>query len=260
MARMVRRRFGIPAAFALICTLSSPIVQAGSDDPKEPAQAPVGILVYSKDGSDSLQGFCRDEGRYTVCDVTEVRIIPPNIKRADDDERNMLQEFKKDPEKAKKEFIDVAADLKKTTEKVRSDPSISPKVRRNFDEMLAAAEAHDVERWAHAAVESDRHTCHLWTSNYQLKFHRVGPRKWVTDAEPEGLCRIVNVWEMTADDEHAGLLTLVQHTVAVGNPGGGVMGLCPKSVKEAEDPTPLSWSGKKQFEPQPPCDFISPTL
>jgi len=91
---------------------------------------------------------------------------------------------------AAKEWTKVLADLQDTIPKARSDPSISPKVRRNFEEMLAAAEAHDVERWAHAAVEPDRHTCHLWTSNYQLKFHRVGPRKWVTDAEPEGLCQI----------------------------------------------------------------------
>ncbi len=258
---MARRRFGIPLAVALTSILSVPIARAGSDGSKGPAQSPDGILVYSKDGSDSLQGFCHDEGRYTICDVTEVRIIAPDIKRVDENERKTLEEFKKeDTEKAKKEFLDVTADLKKNIEKVRSDPTISPKVRRNFEEMLAAAEAQDVERWAHASFESDRHTCHVWTSNYQLKFHRVGPRKWVTDAEPEGLCGIVNVWEMTADDEDAGLLTLVQHTVAVGNPGGGFKGLCPRSVKEAEDPTPLSWSGKKQFEPQPSCDFISPTL
>src|SRR6266566_3701940 len=193
MARMVRGRFGIPAAFALTSILSSsPMAQAGSGDPKEPAQSPLGVLVSTKDGSDSLQGFCHDEGRHTVCDVTEVRIIPPDLKRVDEDERKMLEEFKKDPEQAKKEFLNVAADLEKTVAKVRSDPTISPKVRHNFEEMLAAAQAHDVERWAHAAVESDRHTCHLWTSNYQLKFHRVGPRKWVTDAEPEGICRIVN--------------------------------------------------------------------
>jgi len=54
--------------------------------------------------------------------------------------------------------------LKKTTAKVRSDPTISPKVRRNFEEMLAAAEAQDAKRWARAAVESDRRTCHIWTS------------------------------------------------------------------------------------------------
>jgi len=257
---MVRGRFGILAAFALTI-LSSPIVDAGSDNPKEPARSPVGILVSSKDGSDSLQGFCSEEGQYTVCDVTEVRIIPPDLKRIDENERKALQELKNEPaDEAAKEWTNVLAGLKKTAEQVRSDPSISPKMRRYFEDMLAAAEAHDVERWVHASTEADRHTCHLWTSNYQLKFHRLGPRKWVTDAEPEGICRIVNVWEMTADDEKAGLLTLVQHTVAVGNPGGGVMGLCPKSAKQAGDSTPLSWKGKTQFEPQPPCDFISPTM
>jgi hypothetical protein len=88
MVGMARSRVGVPLAFALLSVLSSPVARAGSEDPKGPAQSPVGILVYSKDGSDSLQGFCRDEGRNTICDVTEVRIIPPDVKRADENERH----------------------------------------------------------------------------------------------------------------------------------------------------------------------------
>jgi hypothetical protein len=42
---------------------------------------------------------------------------------------------------AAKEWTKVLADLKDTIAKARSDPSISPKVRRNFEEMLAAAGA-----------------------------------------------------------------------------------------------------------------------
>src|SRR5438067_8709186 len=151
MARMARRRFGISVALALTYVLSVPVAQGrivwdkGSEptatmtpaeqpDSKEakekaPAKSPAGILVRSKDGSDSLQGLCHDEGRYTICDVTEVRIIPPDIKRVDDDERNMLQEFKKDPEKAKKDLAGVLTGMKETTAKVRSDPTIGPKLR-----------------------------------------------------------------------------------------------------------------------------------
>ena len=120
MARMVRGRFGIPAAFALTSILSSPMAQAGSGDPKEPAQSPLGVLVSTKDGSDSLLGFCHDEGRYTICDVTEVRIIPPDLKRVDEDERKMLEEFKKDPEQARKEFLKVAAEFKKISQSPRA--------------------------------------------------------------------------------------------------------------------------------------------
>jgi hypothetical protein len=252
---MVRRRFGIPMAFALISILSLPSAEVRGEDPKDPAPSPMGISVRSKDGSDSLKGFCHEEGQHSVCDVTEVRIHPPDLKHLDEEVRNTLQEFKEGPE-AKKHLRDIAGNLKEDAAKVRADSTSGPKLRRISEDTLAAAQAQDVERWAHAVWELDRRTCHIRMSRYQLKFHRVGPRKWVTDAEPEGECRIVNVWEMTADDEQAMLLTLV-HTVAVGNPGAGVKGMC-QSISEAEaSSSPLSSSGNRQFEPQPSCDFIS---
>src|SRR5262245_4954209 len=158
MARMVRRRFGIPVACTLISILSLPSAEVRADE--APAQSPTGISVRSKDGSASLQGSCKEQGRYTVCDVTEVRIFPPNLKRVDEEARKMLresnQEFKKDPEKRKKELRDAAVDLKETVAQVRADPTIGPKARRNFEDMLAAAEAQDVKRMVHASVESDR--------------------------------------------------------------------------------------------------------
>ena len=78
------------------------------------------------------------------------------------------------------------------------------------------------------------------------------------DAVPDGLCQIVTVWEMSASDEEALLLTLVARTVSIGNPGGP---LCPSAVSDVEDRRPLSTvSGKKFYEPQPRCDYISPTI
>ena len=237
--------------------LLSSAALAEKDDSKTPARSPAGILVYSKDGSDSMQGLCHDEGRFTVCDVTEIRIIPPDMKRIDEEERKLLEAAKKDP-RTKDELTHGGADMRETMEKLRADPDFGPKARRIWEEMTAALEAKDLARWAHASMEQDRHTCHIMTSQSYLRFHRVGPRKWITDAEPEGLCRIVNVWEMTADDKDGALLTIVVSTVSIGNPGGL---LCPSSIKDVEDRTPLStMSGKKQYEPQPSCDFISPTL
>src|SRR5436190_9857592 len=112
---MVKGRAITRAAPALACLLFTAILRAEGDDPKGPAQSPLGILVHSKDGSDSLQGFCKEQGRYVVCDVTEIRILGPDIKRVDEDERNMLREFKKDPDKAKKDLSDTLASMKETT-------------------------------------------------------------------------------------------------------------------------------------------------
>ena len=129
--------------------------------------------------SDGLQGLCHDEGRYTLCDITEIRIVVPDAKRVPEDERKLLQEFKKDPEKAKMELAKAAADLKDTSAKVRADPTLGPKARRNFEDLLAA-ETQDLKRWAHAAVESD---CGL----EPIPPDHLSARLHITDAGPDML-------------------------------------------------------------------------
>jgi hypothetical protein len=146
--------------------------------------------------------------------------------------------------------------MKEHAGKIRADPNLGPKRRRYFEKMLAAAEAQDLRRWAHVSVEQDRHTCHIWSNQFDLAFHRIGPRKWVTDAVPVGPCRIVEVWEMTAADKEAHSLTIVVTTVSIGKAG---VPLCPSTIREVEDRNPLSTdSDKKEYEPQPSCDFIAP--
>src|SRR5262249_53426320 len=107
------------------------------------------------------------------------------------------------PTRQKREFAKVAAEMKEHAGKIRADPNLGPKRRRYFEKMLAAAEAQDLRRWAHVSVEQDRHTCHIWSNQFDLAFHRIGLGKWVTDAVPVGPCRIVEVWEMTAADKEA---------------------------------------------------------
>jgi len=191
-------------ALALMGLLSAiSITQGRDDDSTSEAQSPSVVLVYSKDGGNSMSGLCQDEGQNTLCNLTEVKIIPPDTKSADEAERKLLQELKQGPDKAKREFAKVAAEMKEHAGKIRADPNLGPKRRRYFEKMLAAAEAQDLRRWAHVSVEQDRHTCHIWSNQFDLAFHRIGPRKWVTDAVPVGPCRIVEVWEMTAADKEA---------------------------------------------------------
>jgi hypothetical protein len=240
-------------ALAVIGLLSAvSIAQSRDEGSSANAPSPTIVLVFSEDGADNISGSCHDEGQNTLCDLTEVKIIPPDTKRVNEDVRKTLQEAKKDPDKAKHELAKIA------TAKVRADPNVGPKRRRILDEALAAAQAQDVKRWVHAVAERDRHTCHIWTQQYQLNFHRIGQRKWVSDAVPQGICRIVEAWEITAADENPNFLTIVVTTVSIGNPGGL---LCPSTVSEVEDRRPLSTtSEKKSYEPQPSCDFIAPTL
>lgn len=90
-------------ALALMGLLSAiSITQGRDDDSTSEAQSPSVVLVYSKDGGNSMSGLCHDEGQNTLCNLTEVKIIPPDTKSADEAERKLLQELKQGPDKAKK--------------------------------------------------------------------------------------------------------------------------------------------------------------
>src|SRR5262245_22984002 len=99
-------------AIALMGFMSAVSIARGGGDSTSKAPSPSVVLVYSKDGANSISGDCHDEGQKTLCNLTEIRIIPPDTKSADEHERKALQDFKQDPDKAKKEFAKFAAEMK----------------------------------------------------------------------------------------------------------------------------------------------------
>ena len=128
---------------------------------------------------------------------------------------------------------------------------MGPKGRQDLDDLLKAVDSGDPARMAHALTERDRHTCHLFVYTYTPKFHRIGVRKWLSEQAPEGPCQVVEVWELSSDDESPLIWNIRSTKVSVGNTAG----LCATVAKEKGEVTEWNLKGPKQYEP--PCDFIA---
>ena len=49
---------------------------------------------------------------------------------------------------------------------------------------------------------------------------QVGVRKWLSEGVADGLCQVVQVWELSSDDPHSLIWKIRSTTVAVGNTSG----------------------------------------
>jgi hypothetical protein len=135
--------------------------------------------------------------------------------------------FKNDPEQAKREMTTARTVTAAANAEVAKKP-VSPKSKKEFADMTEALASNDPGRIAHALVAHERHTCKLFTQSWTA-FHRIGTRKWLSDAEPEGLCRVVQVMELSSDDAHSLLWNVTSRTVSVGETAGPFCGIAAKT-------------------------------
>jgi hypothetical protein len=162
-----------------------------------PDRPPDVFRGHNKDASEYIRGFCQPakDGKI-ACDLTTIRFSPPDTKHADAGEQEIIAEARKDPEKAKRE----AKQWAKETRDQAKDVPMGPKTKQGLDALLQALDSGDIDRMAHVLTEPERQTCHVHTSTYPLKFHRIGVRKWQSDPIPNPVCRAPEVWKLSSDD------------------------------------------------------------
>jgi hypothetical protein len=176
------------------------LANAGESKPPPPEHPPWVVLAYTKDGSGNIRGTCIDAGRDGIsCDFVEVYFMPPSNEEAEKSERDMLALFKNDPKEAQREVAQSRGAFTAAKSETPKKP-IGPKLEREFANVREALGSDDPSRMAHALVEHERHTCKLISQSWTSKFHRIGTRKWLSDAEPIGACRVVQVMELSSDD------------------------------------------------------------
>jgi len=239
-------RVALHAIIVAATVASAPAQEAASPTERSPGM----VLGYNKNASGSIQGVCHPAAKDTLaCDFTEVLLLGPFTRDADEQERQMVAAIKADPEKAKQEMTTTAAQMRDGRD--RAKDAIGPKGKQNFDSVLTAAESGDPERLAHALTERGRHRCHLFVFTYAPTFRRIGVRKWLSERTTGGPCRSVQVWELSSDDDRALAWNIKSTTVDPGNTSGP----CAPLAKTANEVT--EWNIKNPNEYEPPCDFIT---
>ena len=84
-----------------------------------------------------------------------------------------------------------------------------------------------------------------------MKFHRIGTRKWLSEAEPAGACRVVQVVELSSDDPSSLFWKVTSRTVSVGE----TRWLCKLVAKSVGEVTEWALNTPKEYEL--PCAFVA---
>lgn len=250
------------------------------------ADAPSGFYVYSRDGSESLNGSCVSKSAMEVtCNVVHVWIIPPeklgkaayplyNLDITEYRKKFMKELAKKGPVQLNLEIANLQKELctpeniAQLEEEIR-DPYIGPKRKRGIEDKVKGCSPQNP--WSFQTLEklmsdADLHTrtCTLWVDSFSLDFKKVGEGQWLfaqkkpgrLSTAPVSLRNVLKIYELTADDPLAGKIP-VWNLTETQVPMSGAEGEIPQ---EGPQRTVWSWRNYAEFEIPPQCEFISHEL
>jgi hypothetical protein len=136
--------------------------------------------------------------------------------------------------------------------RILNDPTSGPKTKEFFLQLFAALSSKDLVKATKLTNERQQRTYGGYVTSYSIDFKKIGKGKWLSNEGPQGMCRVVRIYELEADPAN-GLWTLVQKNITTGNTSEQ---LC-KSIANAErQPSEemLSWKSPGEFEL--PCEYI----
>lgn len=225
--------------------------------------------LYSKDGGESLTGFCSplvpsqsdDPTQVTkvTCKFTHVRFeapkpdqppFPRSLKEAIKIVPGLEKEWRDNPQKNEKEFSEglhgfkqdfcsaSSADRTFIEARIRA-PETGPKRRSYYEAVIAACSNKNPFELLRRL--SDQRACSLWVDQFALEFKRVQKGQWLYRQEAPGLfSKILKGYEFTWDGDYWALSETRVPTEG-----------------SEEKLTQTTWSRQNFSEYELPCDFIS---
>ena len=101
-------------------------------------------------------------------------------------------------------------------------------------------------------VDGQIRTCSLSSQSFSLEFKKIGPRKWLHDTGPRGLCNIVKIYELSGQViENSVAWSLTETRVSAGH----TTGICDGVTEELNKPT--VWGERQGGSFELPCDFVN---
>jgi hypothetical protein len=234
-------------AVALLVTSN---VSAGKQTQKIRDDSPTFFILYSANGNEKFQAECNPKTQNVVkCDFVGTRIKDP-VK--------VLSEYERLSDKDKKE---AQADFSK---RVRSkdeqemiekmqlkllDPSVGPKTKAMFKSMISAYQGGDFSQLSQVMIDRENRTCQVFVQSFYFEFKKIGLRKWLSNPEPGGRCKILKIYELTEDEEYD-LWQMTETRVTAGSTEGP----CQSVGQELNKPTVWTWKNPSEYELS--CDFL----
>jgi len=218
-----------------------------------------------------------------TCTLTTVRYMTPDekpketpmpstdeefIKYAVRDIPKFAEELKRNPKeatkKAREEFNKgMAKELCNEEsfarlQKLTQDIQIGPKMKGRYQAMTNACRSKDFKTLVDEMNSQDSRTCSIWVENFTLDFKRIGKGKWLTGSEPQGLCNVVEVFELEVFAGTSMATTVKSTVLTVGGTRSGAPEFPPGVCKAIREDTKkaMEWSLTNQNVFEPTCDFI----
>lgn len=223
-------------------------------------EPPVLFVLHSASGNERFVVSCMPKDVGVVkCEFDGLRISPPDTRKALEDFEKLKkmrddviaqdgeEEFRRQNLKYTKKQLE---DMKKQLD----DPSLGPKTKQNFREFIAAADSGDFfQEMGKFVLKEASRTCSVSSQSFSLEFKRIGPRKWLHDTGPSGLCNIVKIYELSGEsrgnEKDFVFWSLTETRVTAGRTSG----ICEDVTEELNKPTVWKQLYSSRFEL--PCDF-----
>jgi hypothetical protein len=212
---------------------------------------------------DSVSAQCQRsaDGRRLTCDFVQVMVRLQTT--PEESERKVRDELSKMTEK---DWKDVAAAVKdencsaakqKELREAVAKQQLSEKERKYFEGMFerhsrlcAQPTRSNVEELLRFMAEKDSKTCRIWANPYKETFEWQPQGKWVSNRGPGGICGVIYVSTLTAEDKDREMPALWRYEtrkIVTSKEAGGQ--LCPVD----EQPIRYSWKAPSKALT---CEFI----
>jgi hypothetical protein len=216
------------------------------DDP------PTFFIVYSSNGNEKFQAECSPMSREVVnCSFVGTRVNPPRNNETLNPYDKLSDEEKKQVEEDSSK-VSLSKDDQEAIRKLEHklfDPSIGPKTKEFLKALIAAYKEGDVVKVSKLHDEQEARTCGVFVQTFSLEFKKIGPRKWLSNPGPGGLCQIVKIYELTRAETHD-LWQMTETRVTA----GFTEGMCKDVPQALYKPTVWSWNNPQVYELS--CEFM----
>lgn len=135
---------------------------------------------------------------------------------------------------------------------------LGPKMKGHYQTVVSACLSKDFEPLIATLNSQNSRTCSIWIESFTLHFKRIGKGKWLTGSEPQGLCNVVEVFELESVAGISSVGSVKSTVLAVGGTKTGVPEFPSRACKiiSEEAKEPMLWSVTNQDKFEPTCDFI----
>lgn len=264
--RLFTARF--PVGFSIGSLLLSlysvfPSISVAGEKSKSPDQhiaRPSFFTVFSETGNEKFTATCKKKAEDIVtCDFIGASVNPPAkdgetgklVRELDEGpsekRNNTLREIEQD--KVKWSNDPTHEEFLRLLQEQLNNPGTPPKTKAYLAETLAALRKGDVTNWLRAEAAKEARTCKLLAQEFSLDFKRIGPRKWLSDIGPSGICNLVKIYEVERE-VNTDLWTMKETRIGAGRDDG----ICKSMAEDTGKVRIWTWRNPHGYELQ--CDFL----